>query len=221
MKRVAFTLIELVFATVVVGIVILSIPLIVKQSNANTIESQNVFGYYNALTLMETIKNKPWDRNNVEDFEKSGEYYILYTGNTDIDCYNPTGTNIWTKKGLGNANRRRMCDPDKKTASSIPASYLSDLNSIDAFNGYSNTITTDNGTNERFRLDVQVKYVNIDFGSGTSAGQITDSNIITDVKAIVITLSKINPGNTTEEISTYTYYAANIGNDIPFSKDNE
>ena len=76
MRRSAFTFIELVFSIVVVGLVILSIPLIVRQSNANTIESQNVIGYYNALTLMNKYRNKLWVLGNilgpVDNFTASG-----------------------------------------------------------------------------------------------------------------------------------------------------
>lgn len=221
MKRAAFTFIELVFSIVIVGIVILSIPLIVRQSNANTIESQNVIGYYNALTLMETIKNKPWDTNNVVDFEKSGEYYILFTDNANTDCKPSTAAlNIYTKPGLGNADRRRMCDPSRKKASPIPSSSNSALDSINAFNGYSRTITS--GGNTFFTITANVRYVNVNFGSGTTAGNITNlgGGGTTDVKAVTITLSRNLPNNTMEVISNYIYYAANIGTDVPFSKDN-
>ena len=106
MRRSAFTFIELVFSIVVVGLVILSIPLIVRQSNANTIESQNVIGYYNALTLMNTIRNKPWDRGNiqgqVDDFTASGGYYILNTGDANLNCrvLDQSKPNIISKPGL-------------------------------------------------------------------------------------------------------------------------
>lgn len=221
MRRSAFTFIELVFSIVVVGLVILSIPLIVRQSNANTIESQNVIGYYNALTLMNTIRNKPWDLGNtqgvVNDFTASGGYYILNTGNTNINCrvLDPGKPNIISKPGLGISDRRRMCDPSAKQAQSITQS--SNLDNIGAFNNYSQTITS--GGNNFFTLDVSVKYVDVDFGNGTNAGKITNATGITDIKEIEVKLSRhINGAN--EPVSTYKYYATNIGTDVPFAKDN-
>lgn len=221
MKKRAFTMIELVFSIVIVGLVILSIPLIVRQSNANAVMSQNVLGYYNALTLMDTIRKKPWDTNNMDDFAVSGEYYILQTGNAATDCRvlnQATGMHIKTKKGLGNANRRRMCDPASRSASAITANAR--LASINDFQGYTTKIVS-NG-NDIFQLSTNISYANINFGNGTNAGSITTTNNTTDVKAINITLTRIDPDNATnnEDIAVYTYYAANIGYDIPFIKDN-
>lgn len=236
-KRNAFTMIELIFSIVIVGVVILSIPLIVRQSNANTIMSQNVIGYYNALTLMETIKSKPWDRNNIDDFNASGVYYILDTGNTTTDCKQSTvnfqvtekqadGTEITvtkqaeqikTKKGLANANKRRMCDPNGKSASAI--SFNSALQSINDFNSYEKKVLS-NGA-EIFQLKTSIKYVGVNFENGTTTGNITAARgAMDDIKEIKITLLRINPAGGSEDIAVFTYYAANIGTDIPLIKDN-
>ncbi len=223
MKRSAFTFIELVFSIVVVGIVILSIPLIVRQSNANTIESQNVIGYYNALTLMNTIRNKPWDLNNVvgvsgNDFTASGGYYILQTGNQNFDCkQDPNRINVYTKPGLGISDRRRMCDPNLKMAQQITQS--ADFDNIGAFNNFSKTISS--GGNEFFVIDVNVRYVDVNFGNNTTAGSITQAVAgVTDIKEIEVKLSRKDPSGNKEHISTYKYYATNIGTDVPFAKDN-
>lgn len=239
-KRSAFTMIELIFSIVIVGIVILSIPLIVRQSSANTIMSQNVIGYYNALTLMETIKSKPWDRSSISDFNASGVYYILNTGNNDTDCKPSTvnfqvterqddGTEITvtkqavqinTKRGLANANKRRMCDPNNKNASAISAN--NNLESINDFQDYEKKVIGKvSDGNEIFTLKTNIKYAGINFGNGTQAGSITGARRATDdIKTINITLERINPNGTSEAIATFTYHAANIGTDIPLIKDN-
>lgn len=232
-RRAGFTMIELVFSIVIVGLVILSIPLIVRQSNLNTIMSQNVIGYYNALTLMETIKSKPWDSNNVADFVASGEYYILNTGNTG-DCFvvtnpnaqDPNDNHILAKTGLSLANKRRMCDPNNKSASRIGGSGLDSINSFD---GYTTKISS-NGE-EVFRLDVAVRYVSVDFANGISNTNNPDTiknsrGAFDDVKEIKITLVRLIDGvavtddDGNEGEAVFTYYAANIGNDIPLIKDN-
>lgn len=247
MKRFGFTFVELVFSIVIVGLVILSIPLIVRQSNENTLEAQNVIGYYNALTLMDTIRNKPWDENNVTDFTQGGAYYILNTSDTANNCqlasalfpakYGSIGTDadFLTKKGLGGGVKRRMCDPNGKTASAISGSTTRD--SIGAFDGYSHVITsTSDGettANNFFKLAVSVRYVSVNFGSDTATGTISTANGTTDVKEITIYLCRIQPGEDTNKtcdsnegtnnltlVSSYRYYAANIGTDIPLSKDN-
>lgn len=221
MKKRAFTMIELIFSIIIVGLVILSIPLIVRQSSANNIMSQNVLGYYNALTLIDTIRKKPWDSNNIDDFLKSGEYYILQTGNAATDCKildTQANAHILTKKGLANANRRRMCDPQSRTAS--PIVYNARLAAINDFQGYTTKVVS-NG-NDIFQLSTSISYANIDFGNGTNAGSLTLTNNTTDVKAINVTLSRLDPQNpnSPETIAIFTYYAANIGYDIPFVKDN-
>lgn len=210
--RLSFTLIELTLSIVVVGLVILSIPLIVRQTSVNTIESQNVMGYYNALSLMETIRKKPWDKNNVADFEKSGDYYILYTDDVKTNCKKLAG-NVYGKNGLSNADNRRLCDPSKKKASPIRADAK--LDSINSFQGYTKNIVNNNNKNV-FKLVSNVEYVNVDFTNGN----ITTSRSTTDIKKITVSLQRINPDGKTEVISNYIYYAANIGTNIPITKDN-
>lgn len=227
-KRNGFTMIELVFSIVIVGLVILTIPLIVRQSNANTIMSQNVIGYYNALTLMETIKSKPWDRSNVVDFNTSGEYYILNTGNAATDCKisdikdakgNLIAQNIYTKKGLALANKRRMCDPNQgKKASAIAQNGA--LESINDFHNYS--VKVQNENNDIFNLKVEVAYKNL-ANTGVATNPYTISNArgaLDDIKEIKIILERIDPDGGSEEIAAFKYYAANIGSDIPLIKDN-
>ncbi len=230
--RLGFTMIELVFSIVIVGLVILSIPLIVRQSNLNTIMSQNVIGYYNALTLMETIKSKPWDTNNVADFVASGEYYILNTNEDTCKVINTSKTingqttnitgQILTKRGLSTANKRRMCDRDAKTAS---ANVLSNAQqAINDFNGYTAKVYSDSDNNvEIFNLRVAVDYVPVDFATGINAGSIgAPTTNTTDVKRIQITLIRManNQEIDTDGEAVFTYYAANIGSDIPLIKDN-
>lgn len=243
--RVAFTMIELVFSIVIVGIVILSIPLIVRQSSANTIMSQNVIGYYNALTLMETIKSKPWDKSSVSDFQNSGIYYILSTGNAATDCKqfqilknNPDGTTsniaekIITKKGLANTNKRRVCDPQNKVASFILQDNA--LESINDFHLYKMSVkggtekdkngNVTNLNNEIFNLQVAVTYKDFGDGDGNSTNspyKIRNPRATRDdLKEIKITLVRIDPNGGSETIAVFTYYAANIGTDIPLIKDN-
>ena len=229
--RSGFTMIELIFSIVIVGLVILSIPLIVRQSNLNVMTAQNVIGYYNALTLMETIKSKPWDKNNVADFQKSGVYYILNTGNGK-DCFtvnnanaqNPADNLISAKTGLSLGNKRRMCDPDNKSASAIAND--NDYDSINSFNGYS--VKVSNNGEDIFRLDVAVRYVGINFNGNTVANpdNIINTAQFDDVKEIKITLVRLVDGvavtddDGNEGEAVLTYYAANIGNDIPLIKDN-
>lgn len=211
--RSSFTLIELTLSIVVVGLVILSIPLIVRQTSVNTVESQNVMGYYNALSLMETIRKKPWDKNNVADFEKSGDYYILYTDDAPNNCKKLPGSNVYGKNGLSNADNRRLCDPLKKKASAIKADGK--LDSINSFKGYTQNIVNNNNK-VVFKLVANVEYVNINFNNGN----ITTSNRTTDVKKITVSLQRVNPDGKAEVISNYIYYATNIGTNIPITKDN-
>ncbi|MGX2983212.1 hypothetical protein [Helicobacter sp. 23-1045] len=243
--RTAFTMIELIFSIVIVGFIILSIPLIVRQSSANTMMSQNVIGYYNALTLMETIKSKPWDKENVDDFQNSGVYYILNTGNTATDCkqvavekfINGVKTNvtenIMTKKGLANANKRRMCDPNTKVASFILPNFK-DLNSINDFHTYEIKVkggserdkngNVTNLNNEIFALRTEVAYKDFGGGDGNSANAaykiINPRFTRSDIKEIKIELRRIDPNGGNELSAVFTYYATNIGTDIPLIKDN-
>lgn len=248
-QRAGFTMIELIFSIVIVGLVILSIPLIVRQSNLNTAMSQNVIGYYNALTLMETIKSKPWDKSNVADFISSGEYYILDTNDPNgYNCqtipitmnvleYNQTTNkqewqkksitgNTRSKKGLSLANKRRMCDPQTKKASAIATNNA--LESINDFHNYEVAVYSDIDSNQQiFKLQVAVDYVSVDFGNGVNdpkvVGKINNlAGNTSDVKRIRITLIRMldNQEIDKDGEAVFTYYAANIGSDIPLVKDN-
>lgn len=250
-QRAGFTMIELIFSIVIVGLVILSIPLIVRQSNLNTAMSQNVIGYYNALTLMETIKSKPWDTNNIADFETSGEYYILNTSDPNgYNCqtipvtmnvleYNQTTDNLeWqkksitgntrSKKGLSLANKRRMCDKDITKSAKANSGDSSKLQSINHFNNYETLVYSDAANNtEIFKLKVAVDYVPVNFGAGENVGIVGDPVAnTTDVKRIQIKLiRRVKDNNNVIDVdadgeAVFTYYAANIGSDIPLVKDN-
>lgn len=231
--RPSFTLVELVVSIVVIGIATLSIPIIVKETSLNTIESQNIIAYYNALALMDTIRSKPWDRNNVEDYSKSGEYYILNTKDGLTGCTKREGAlSFYSKPGLSGGDKRRMCDQGAKEASVIKKDNK--LESINDFDGYEATIRDYDNKNDRFKLDVSVNYARMlrSFNDNNCAsGTVNDctntfqndlsKNTTSSFKKIDVNVYRVLDGTKGKDpIAVFTYYAANIGTDTPYTKDN-
>lgn len=85
MRR-ALTLIELILATVIIGIVFTVIPRLIHAINQTSQTAVKEEAMYNAMTLMGAIINLPWDENNTVH----GQILQVTHGNAAYEC-NTTG----------------------------------------------------------------------------------------------------------------------------------
>ncbi|MGP1580210.1 MAG: hypothetical protein ACTTH5_04240 [Wolinella sp.] len=206
-SRHSFTMIELVFAIVIVGFAILTIPVVVAQSNHLLRSSHNVQGYYHALALMQIIRIKPWDSANREDMNASDLYYVLDTDENAYDCKDVGGFGFLRREGMFARNFKgsRVCSQDSIKAKAIAGSSLETIN----FAQYSEAIKEYSASEDKFTLKAGAKYVD--------SSTLNDvANGTTNTKKITIELLDSSSGKL---LARYHYYATNIGTDAIASKD--
>lgn len=193
-------MIELVFAIVIIGITILTIPLFIEQTHDHLQRTDDSKGYYHALALMQIARIKPWDSANINNnnFEASNLYYVLDTTEAGYACSYDDGFRKRPGMVATSHKERRLCDPSAQRADPIAGDSLTSLN----FASYSETVE------EKYDLSIEAKYVD-----STTLAPVAGVNITTNTKHLQVTMSKNR-----EEIARYHYYATNIGTDTPITK---
>lgn len=200
-------MIELVFAIVIIGITILTIPLFIEQTHAHLQRTDDSKGYYHALALMQIARIKPWDSANINDFEASNLYYVLDTDETGYACEDD-GDGFRKRPGMvaTSHKERRLCAPidpsapsSKSRATAIYGDSLTSLN----FKSYSEP-----PVEGKYDLSIKAEYVD-----STTLAPVAGVNITTNTKHLQVTMSKNG-----ENIAHYHYYATNIGTDTPITK---
>jgi len=215
----AFSLVELIFSIVIIGISFLSIPTIMTVISRSTEATVDTKGYYHALAQMGIILSKSWDENNVDDWDEANVVYILDTddNNLDTDCNG-------TKLGLyQDSEYRRQCEENN---SSNPNASLSStfgtaddgeisFDDLDDFDGGTQTV-------ENFKIDIGVAYVDSnpqDLSTTTTEFNIpigVSSGTTSNIKEVNVTISNTNNN---EVLGTIKYYGFNIGYDRLLTKE--
>lgn len=192
-------MIELVFAIVIIGITILTIPLFIEQTHDHLQRTDDSKGYYHALALMQIARIKPWDSANINDFEASNLYYVLDTTEAGYEC-NHDADGFRKRPGMvaTHHKERRLCAPSPKSAEAIAGDSLTSLN----FASYNETVE------DKYDLSIKAEYVD-----STTLAPVVGVNITTNTKHLQVTMGKNG-----EDIAHYHYYATNIGTDTPITK---
>ncbi len=118
------TLIELIFAMVIIAIVFSVVPKIIFASNKSMQLSIKEDGLFDAVTLTYMISKLPWDKNTIESGGK-----ILIVDNA-YECNSTTGYRIGGFKGSRNCLKTVMTPDDTPSL---------DYSDIDDYDGYSQT----------------------------------------------------------------------------------
>ncbi|QSZ41027.1 prepilin-type N-terminal cleavage/methylation domain-containing protein [Sulfurimonas aquatica] len=197
MVRFAFTLIELIFAIVVIGITVVSLPMMTQVTAKGIDENIVQEAIFAATTeLTETITYR-WDENSLELTDPNSLSRVINTG----DC------NATTKLRPGHINQplHRRCLEDTTVTVTATANLGPDAGDSDdiddTIHSPSSILTgTTPGTAEGYKQDynssISVAYA--DFGTTTAASQ--------NMKKITISIS--DAGGLVTRLSAYS---ANIG----------
>ncbi|MEW5833139.1 MAG: type II secretion system protein [Campylobacterota bacterium] len=124
MRR-ALTLIELILATVIIGVVFTVIPRLIHALNQTSQTAVKEEAMYNAMTLMGAIVNLPWDENNTLHPQ------ILHVthGNPAYECNTTGGYRIGGFVGGRNCIEPAGIDYN----ASSPGAEGSDMNDVDDY----------------------------------------------------------------------------------------
>lgn len=226
-KRQAFTLIELIFAIVIVAIIVLSIPMMTQatsKSSEGSISQEAVFAA--SAKLMQTL-SFPWDENS-SDIEQMLEGATVLSGVVKI----PGGTasldfnDTVCRPGL----IARRCRTDEQgrevNVSNLGNDYTNFLiRGLDDSNGTSTIIATSSeGYKNRYTLVTTIGYVSdsedsgmneIDYNASNPFGGnsfvFSDANITTPTNLRLVTVSIYKTGDLVTPVSVLRAYGANIG----------
>lgn len=208
MKR-SFTLIELIFAIVIISIALLSVPILFSQVTRGTEEAIKVEAIYQASRTMGTILTHAWDENSPSSETRFSR--ILDVTNGDSEC-NRIGATRFRKADFNQkATRRFFAAMTYATATLGQEGTLT--NDIDDFHNKSETISKNSNdiildmqlTTKVFYISDATNYAAQHINFNVSTTQATAS---TNIKMIEINLT--NPNNN-DEILVFRAFSCNIG----------
>jgi len=132
--RKATSMIELVIAIVVMGIAVMSLPLILTQSqnsNALALQQEAIMA---TKTQLAYILSYEWDENS---FDANASTSRVLVTNSDNDL---NATDIRRNGHVEGEKRRRLWDTSASNTQRSPDSEILGKNDIDDFNNYSETV---------------------------------------------------------------------------------
>jgi prepilin-type N-terminal cleavage/methylation domain-containing protein len=188
LKKSSFTLIELVIAMIIIGIVITSIPMILATVSQNFSTSLKSNSFYNAYSTLALIESMDWDENNT----KGDNYYKVLTaenGDNYLKCER-NGT-----KELDNESGADCASENNKTSTigvdDEDPDDSSTFDDVDDFNGYSIENL------QYYNIKVGVRYVQ-DNANYSAKNIFYDDNLTTsnntNIKEIEINVSNKKTG---------------------------
>lgn len=225
--RKAVSLVELVFAIVVIGITAMSFPLILTQTSNNIKMALQQEAILNTKSLTGIILSYPWDNNSISDVAVAGEkFMVLDTTGSDADDSFDTLPASNKRIGHIDGSKRRAILTDilgnkvKPTDDTGTGEWgNSDLDDIDDFDGHKESLSVAMDTLDfilDFELESNVVYVsdNLPTGGGNYLDNktikfefTTTSSGTTNIKMIEVTAQ-----NSTRDINiTLRAYSSNIG----------
>lgn len=205
MVRGGFSIVELIFSIVIIGIAAATMPIIVSSANSLDADTQNQDIYYKSATVMTDVISKFWGKG--MDANQTAQYYILGVAAGDSYLAAPY-------RDISGLNASKL----DKNVSEITKDSMG-LNSIDDYNG---RFIDETDKDSNIRSDITVVYVpdttkkrpnknSEEYCDWNLTGQtfFTSEKDSTNLKRITI-VTKRKSGDTVFE-SFLTYFASNIG----------
>ncbi len=208
MVRGGFSIVELIFSIVIIGIAAATMPIIVSSANSLDADTQNQDIYYKSATVMTDVISKFWD--SCMDGDTSADMITVQNGDQNLKERNASGRGV--------VNPLLLASKLDKNVSEITKDSMG-LNSIDDYNG---RFIDETDKDSNVRSDITVVYVpdttkkrpnknSEEYCDWNLTGQtfFTSEKDSTNLKRITI-VTKRKSGDTVFE-SFLTYFASNIG----------
>ena len=200
-KKTAFTLIELIFSIMIIGVAFTVLPKILQLAAKVSVQNVREEAMYNAVAYIGLIKSTAWDENNtvVDD--------ILHVnvGDNDYDC-NSSASNPIRKGGFTGS---RNCKNDKNA--SILGSDSGDLDDMDDFGDIRAYNRGENEGSRDYNLSVTVKYIKDINESDTTFLSSEESNSTNTKEINVIVKVKKKASALGNSLVKMSFTAQNIG----------
>lgn len=210
----AFTMLELVFAIVIIGIAVLALPTVLLTSASSQEQTLKEEGIMLTTTKISQILTFPWDQNSSPTAVMSTSQVLNTAGDADL---NRNGTTDFRIGHFPDELRRRM-SPNSAQRS---AGAIGGVNNIGSFNGEAVTVGaagSDQGYKKQYRTTTLVRYVAdaADYNIAADTNLIfnfttADPGTTTNIKMIQVSTSEMDPAGAWVPIIQMTAYSANIG----------
>ena len=145
MVRGGFSIVELIFSIVIIGIAAATMPIIVSSANSLDADTQNQDIYYKSATVMTDVISKFWDR--CMDGDTSADMITVQNGDQNLKERNASGRGV--------VNPLLLASKLDKNVSEITKDSMG-LNSIDDYNG---RFIDETDKDSNVRSDITVVYV--------------------------------------------------------------
>ena len=197
LKKYSFSLIELLIALVIIGISVVSIPMLLNSVSKNTSTTLKEKSFFDAFALLNLMQVVEWDENNT----KSDNFYKVLTsdgGNADLKCIRKGTLYLDNKSGAD-------CAKEYNKTSHIGVddgeSSVSDYDDIDDFDGYWTTINDIN-------FSIKVSYLKDDanYNDKNIFFNVNDTTNNSNIKYVELNVTKNN-----QLISIMRFWSCNIG----------
>jgi prepilin-type N-terminal cleavage/methylation domain-containing protein len=208
LKKSSFTLIELIVAIIIVGIVITSIPMLLTNLSKSQSINEKEKSFFNAYALLTLIQTQEWDQNNTYD----KNYKKVLTsdhGDPELKCPRIGVKQLANNDDPGKDNYEgAACASDYNKTSHIGTdgeTSVEEYNDIDDFDGYYTTVND-------FNISVKVSYMddnNTDYSQRNL--NFTANNLVNHDSNIKFVKLNITNKNTHKEIAVLKYFTSNIG----------
>ena len=199
MRR-GLTLIELIFAMVIVALVFTVVPKIFFVTNKSFETTAKEEALYNAMALTGILVRLPWDEANT----RSDAILSTAEGDSAYRCDESTG---FYRVGGFKGGRNCLEGGD---ASEPPGPEDALFNDLDDYDGHTLETTTPYGA--KYRLAVAVRYLQDPSpGATVDLRSLAPAGGSTDVKEVNVTVTNAASRKKTPFTATLYYHSANIG----------
>ncbi len=199
MRR-GLTLIELIFAMVIVALVFTVVPKIVFATNKSFETTAKEDALYNAMALMGILVRLPWDEANTRSDA------ILATSNGDA-AYRCDETTGFYRVGGFKGGRNCLEGGDASDPLGREDAFFNDL---DDYDGYTMQTTTPYGA--KYRLDVSMHYLQDPSPGGTvDLRSLAPAGGSSDIKEVNVTVTNAASRKKNPFSATLYYHSGNIG----------
>ncbi len=222
--RPAIAMVELIFAIVVMGIAMMSAPMLISTASKSTTVALQQEGIDEAVSDINIILTYPWDKNDTISSCVPPVLAVTSSGDSELNENGSTGRRLGVDKN--SSSHSFICNGARYNGSSIgmDADDNGTYDDMDDFNGVSTTLSDMGGTEgkdylekNRVSIATTIQYIS---DSTTYNSQIVSytpgatSPTSTNIKQIVANLTS-NPGGTSNHSLdthvTLKAFSCNIG----------
>lgn len=220
MVRYAFTMIELIFALVIMGIVFLTLPLILINDSSSVEQNLIQEAVFASSAKLGQVLTYPWDENSPDPGTTLTASNVLRTQTATPTVFDRVGTSDFRVGHIIQPLHRRLTPNSAERNASTPlGADGGDLDDLDDFHGTTETLiptTSTGGYKKNYQITTTVSYltdtpvfigandVNYTFDTGAISANPTNIKMIE-------TVTDQNDSNVWSTIVRLRTFSANIG----------